>query len=218
MLNANGKLLAEAGKTREGNGVSSPSKWMMTLYAQINAPRGAEQRDEPQPGVVRSEYRRIIERIIGAHEGDVIAVADDAVLATFATPEEETGPECWGLRAAVTLMAEVAAMNRQRVAQDLLPCRVGIGLDCGSIPDDGIRRHPRLQVGLERHINRARRLSILNCQTPFPSIFLSGNAVQRIGTGNGYTIQNLGDVTVPEQAEPVAVYALMPGEETRESR
>lgn len=218
MLNTNGKLLTEADTAGESNGPGRPSKWMMTLYVQINAPRGEEQRDEPQPEVVQSDYRRIIERTIGAHEGDVIAVADDAVLATFVTPEENEGPRWQGLRAAVTVMAEVATLNRHRVAQDLLPYRVGIGVDCGSVPDNGFRRHPRLQVGLERHISRARRLSILNCQTPFPSIFLSGNAVQRIGTVNGYTIQNLGEVIVPDQPEPVAVYAVMPGEETKENR
>lgn len=213
MLNKNGKLLKEVDARGQSEGTSRPSKWMMTLYAQINTPRGKEPRDEPQPEIVRSKYRRIIEGTIGAHEGDVIAIADDAVLATFATPEEEPGPGWKGLRAAVTVMAEVATWNRHRVAQDLPPYRVGIGLDCGSIPDDGIRRHPRLQVGLERHISRARSLSILNCQTPFPSIFLSASAVDRIGTFNGYTIQHLGDITVPDQPEPVTVYALMPGED-----
>lgn len=216
MLKRNGKLLTGSDTAGEGNGASSPSKWMMTLYAQIDAPRHDEHHDEPQPELVRSEYRRIIEETIGAHEGDVIAVADDAVLATFAASEGETGKAWQGLTAAITLLVDLAVVNKQRVAQDLLPYRVGIGLDCGSIPDDGIRRHPRLQVGLQRHINRARRLSILNCQTPFPSIFLSGSLVQRIGTFNGYTIQNLGDETVPDQPEPVTVYALMPGKDGRD--
>lgn len=185
---------------------ASRQQWVTTLFVQFRL----SQADHGFGGAqCLANYRATLDQAIQDHGGDLVAMAEDAALAVF------SGYECAesyihdGLTAARTIMAEMSRANKERLAQDLPPLRVAIGLDAGILRSSSCRRHPRLDPGLEQFLHRARRLSDLNYQTPFPAIFASRAVVDSLDFGGSDTIHNLGDVFVEGQASPIVVYAII---------
>ena len=187
----------------------SGQRWVTTLFVQLAQPVSG---NGPYQDEILDEYRAIIERSIGHHHGDVVALSHDAALALFmgdGHPQEHTQD---GVNAATSLLDQIGQLNIQRLTQYLAPLRIGIGLDAGVLNVLGCNRHPLLDPGLEGYLKKVRRLSDLNCQTPFPAIFISHTVADRLNQDQRYSIQCLGDVFVENQADPIVVYALMNGE------
>lgn len=184
----------------------SREQWITTLFVQFRLSQTGQSFDRAR---CLTTCQATLEQAIQAHGGDVVAMADDAALAIFSGFERAGSHTQDGLTAAKAIMAEMSRTNKERLAQDLAPLRVAIGLDAGILRSTSYRRHPRLDPGLEQFLHRARRLSDLNYQTPFPAIFVSRAVVDSLDFGGPDTIQNLGDVFVEGQASPMVVYAII---------
>ena len=203
------RQLDETGNDNMGNeAVETPQKWVTTLFVQFNLV-GNQCEHTVSVREALDAYHAVIRQVIERHAGLLIASANDAVLALFENAEPADDHTHIGVSAAVATMEELAALNKQRLEQNLIPFRVGIGLDTGCIAADKIRCHPFMATALEEHIHKAKGLSRLNQQAPFPAIFISRNTLDGLHSRNGYHVQNLGETFVPNLPVPVSVYALM---------
>ncbi len=200
---------AETTTTIEDRAQPPPQRWTTALFVQLIRPPSGPIAHHQK---ALDEYHAIVERAVTHQCGDVVAVSSDAALAVFSGEGHPQDHVQFAVDAATSMLEQVAQLNGQRLAQGLAPLRIGIGMDAGVLTTSGFKRHPLLDPGLEGYLNKARRLSDLNCQTPFPAIFVSHSVVNRLDHNQRYSIQNLGDVFVENQADPIAVYALMSGE------
>jgi len=181
-------------------------RWVTALFVQF---RFFDTVDSQEREKVLDYYRAILEHAVGIHGGDVVALAIDAALAVFSGeghPQEHTRS---AMGAAALLMDRVAQANRQRLALNLIPLRLGIGVDAGMLTSSSCNRHPCLDPGLQQYLNKARGLSELNYQAPFPAVFVSHTVAGRLDYGEHYAVQNLGDVFVENLPDPLAVFAVM---------
>jgi hypothetical protein len=188
---------------------TTPAEAVTTMFVQVYIPGAGAlpmaAADCPDLGGVWS----MIESAVAACHGDVAVRRDDTMLAFFAAEKEAAGNVNTALDTAVSVMNEVTALNRRRLAQELSPLRVGIGLDAGFMPAERRPRTAGLARTLARHISQAKELSDLNRQTPFPAVFVSRSIVEGLARQNGYLVQNLGNVLVGNRCEPLAVYAIL---------
>lgn len=180
--------------------------WVTALFVQFRLSR-AENPSESKR--TTTQIHGLLTTSISAHHGDIVALAGDAALALFSGKAKRQSYVHDGVAAAEAIMSGFAEINGERLAQDLAPMRVAIGLDAGSLGTATCPRHPALDTGLEPFFKRARRLSDLNYQTPFPAIFASRAVVDNLDYAGPHAIQNLGDVFVDDQAAPMVVYAIL---------
>lgn len=141
------------------------------------------------------QYRRVIREVTEAFGGATAGLGDTQMLALF--PAQPTGRP---LRAALTMRAQLDLLSREAGADRRPPYRIGIGLHTGSA-----RPVARLAAG----VTEAASLSSLNQQAPFPALFVSEETVRALPETDGYHVHDLGLVDLPEQPEPLAVFALM---------
>lgn len=146
---------------------------------------------------------------MGAYRGDVVALSNQEALAVFTGSDASRQPIQNAVASASSMLDQVREGNMHRLAEDLTPLRLGIGLDAGSLTVSACNRHPRLDPALQDYVEKARKLSALNCQTPFPTVFVSHAVASNIDAAHRYAIQNLGSVFVEKLADPITVYALM---------
>lgn len=182
-------------------------RWVTTLfvtfrYSNNSAVNG---RDD---GLLR-QYHTILEQAVGPNRGDVVALSNHEALAVFTACDASHQPIQDAVASASAMLDQVRQGNLQRLAEDMTPLRLGIGLDAGRLNNSGCNRHPRLDPTLQEHIAKARRLSDLNCQTPFPTVFVSHAVASRIDSSQRYAVQNLGSIFIENHADPITVYALM---------
>lgn len=183
-------------------------QWVTTLFVQFRFSRSGRCVDR-DCGL--GQYQALLRQAISYHNGELVALASDAALALFSGSGPAQRHTRGGIESARAIMNDITEVNKERVAQDLAPVRVAIGLDAGVLRTTSCRRHPRLDPGLEQFLHRARRLSDLNYQTPFPAIFASRPVVDSLELGERHAIQNLGDVFVEGQTGRLVVYAIMDG-------
>ncbi|HSM58986.1 MAG TPA: hypothetical protein VK879_22715 [Candidatus Sulfomarinibacteraceae bacterium] len=190
------------------NGRQTDQKGIAILFAHIRAP-GLQRSAQMSAGnTALSEYKEVALRQVAAHGGHLLAEASDTVLALF-TAGHDKSPVKASVDTATSIMERVAVMNKQRLAQDLVPFRIGIGIDSGTVQTGRGLEPATTDSALERHVRMARGLSDLNQQTPFPAIFISENMAHSLNEYNGFHIQNLGDVFLNKRQHPITVYALL---------
>lgn len=188
-------------------------RWIVILFVQIHTSSGHNDVDTEAHAL--RQYQQQVEQQISACGGYIIGEGENMTLAMFSSDTAESVVQS-SIDTAVKLMNRLAAQNKQRLAQDLIPFRIGMGLDSNAVSICSQTAQIETWSGLEACIRQARSLCDLNRQTPFPAIFISQNTAAWLNGQQRYTIQNLGDVTVQRTGEPLAVYALMPGESARE--
>ncbi|MFW6184767.1 MAG: hypothetical protein ACOC8X_13285, partial [Chloroflexota bacterium] len=190
------------------NGRQTDQKGIAILFAHIQTPGWQYKEQVNRENNTLFEYKEVVLGRVASHGGHLLAEAADTVLALFAGRHEEPAVEA-SITTAASIMEQIAVMNKQRLAQDLVPFRIGIGIDAGIVPAGSQSAPDTINSALERHIRLARGLSDLNQQTPFPAIFISENMAAGLHERNGYHIQNLGDVFLDRQQKPIKVYALL---------
>jgi hypothetical protein len=161
-----------------------------------------------QDGVL-AHYRAMLQEAVADHNGDLVALSKDAGLAMFTGPGQPQQLIWNAVEAAASFLENAGAANCRRVAQNLSPLRLGIGLDGGHLPNSECNRHPRLEPGLQEYWHRARHLSELNYQAPFPALFISQAVADWLTENYGLTVQSLGNVSLDNQVAPLAVYAVL---------
>lgn len=195
---------------REGNepAADGPENELITfLFVRLNEIPGSEA-EETALADELAGYREIIEAVGGEFQAITrLLNASTALLLFRCTPGTET-PSRKGIQAAVTLRRRLEALNRQRLAAEAIPFRIGIGVHSDSLSLSLPDERQRLRI-LQASVRDAEGLCLLNRQAPFPAIFVSRKALQGLGGNNGYNVQNLGEAFVPNQSKALTVYALM---------
>jgi class 3 adenylate cyclase len=213
ILDRANRFLAESTGGVLSDPATESQQWIAILFIQIHASGSDAEGEVEDVSQALAHYVQLAEQQIRDSGGYVAAEGENIVLALFRarTPESVI---LTGIDAAVALMNRLTSQNKARLAQDLASFRIGIGLD-----SNAISVYPNTEIesnnGLEACIRQARNLCDLNRQTPFPAIFISRNTASRLNGQQRYTVQNLGDVTMHRTGEPLAVYALMPGDKAR---
>lgn len=180
-------------------------KWVTALFVQFRFLDG----DDRYQSAILNDCLARLEQIVGGCHGDVVALSHDAALALFSGtgyPHEHIQN---AVEAATRLREAVQALNAQRCSRNHSALRMGIGIDGGLLAASGYNRHPCLDPGLQIYLSKARRLSELNYQTPFPAIFVSPPVANGIQSDRYYAIQNLGSVAVEKHPDPLTVYAVI---------
>lgn len=180
--------------------------WITTLFVQFRFSRSGNHGHSKH---ALEDIRTLITKSISSHRGDVVALADDAALAVFSGNGERRRYAHDAVEASEAIMMGISEINRERLAQDLASLRVAVGLDAGRLKATSCPRHPALDPSLDPFFRRARHLSDLNYQTPFPAFFASREVVDSLDYDGRYGIQNLGDVFVDGQIAPLVVYAIL---------
>lgn len=200
-------------KVEQQAGLSTQSttaqRWIVILFVQIYASSSHNDIDTETEAEAVARYLQLVEQQISASGGYIVGEWESMALAMFIDDSAKSVVQT-GIDTAVKLMNRLTAENKERLAQDLVPLRVGIGLDSSAIPLNPNLAQMENRSRLEACIRQARNLCDLNRQTPFPAIFISQNIAACLNGQQHYTVQNLGDVTVPRSGELLAVYALMP--------
>lgn len=186
----------------------STSTWVTALFVQF---RFLEAESSRQSGALLDSLGARFEQIVNDLSGNVVALSRDAGFALFSGgghPQTDTRN---AVKTAERLMGEVERTNRQRMALDLCPIRLGIGITGGIEHDLACNRHPWLSPGIVSYMNRARQLSELNYQAPFPAMFISREVADSLNPAERDAVQSLGSVIVEDEVDPLAVYALLDG-------
>ncbi len=192
---------------------TASQQWIAILFIEIHVSSNDYEIKSEDVAQAFAHYIQLAKQQINASNGYIVGEGEHIVLAMFRDHTAEDVIRA-GTEAAVTLMNLLTSQNKKRLAQDLVPFRIGIGLDSNAI--SVTPNSPEISnIGLEACIRQARNLCDLNRQTPFPAIFISQNTASRLNGRRFYTVQDLGDVTIQRTGETLAVYALMPGDNAR---
>ena len=220
--------------SRQGNGtVNQNGEQETVLTAPASIPMGATQQNvtgvrsqvvtflfvrideipgsEPEAKTVADElaaYRQLIEEVGNTYQGITRMLNASSALLLFPARSVAAAPSRQGIDAAVALRQRLEALNRQRLGEQRIPFRIGIGVHTDTLVPFTVNEKQRL-TALQASIQDAEGLSLLNWQAPFPAIFVSKNAFRGLGDSNGYNVQSLGEVSAPNQAKALAVFALM---------
>lgn len=182
------------------------NQFVTFLFIQLNKIPGSE----PEGATLAfelAEYRNTIKRVGRENKAITRILSESAALMLFPCAANAEAPSRHGIHAAVTLRQQLEALNRQRLAEQQVPFRIGIGAHTDAFMTTPAKGRERL-LDLQASIENAEGLSQLNWQAPFPAIFVSENALQGLGT-SPYRVQNLGKAFAPNHTKPLTVYALM---------
>jgi len=184
---------------------SSGKKWMtaVVVHMQPIAPYATE---SPAVNPVLRSFKAIVRDVMADH-GALTEALGQATLGSVFHATGDNVQDVWhGIRAAFAVMEKLGDQNRLRSSQNRFPVRVGIGVHSGPTP----RGAPTQPLSaLAQNLSKAKGLSILNRQTPFPAIFISKNTLTRLDDGRGYLIQPLGEAPLQNLREAMPVYAMM---------
>lgn len=153
------------------------------------------------------EYGDILRAIISSHHGTIFQTETHETVALFAAPFTPHHATQAAL-AALALVRHITSVNERRLPFASKPIRLSIGLDSGDGP--ATRHQPLDRSGARRRLARARFLSELNQQTPFPAAFLSNNTFRLLSPMADWHVENLGATHTPNEPEQLEVYAIMP--------
>lgn len=180
-------------------------KWMTTVVVHMQ-PIAPYSPESPAADAVLQAFEAIVQNVMTEHGAKTEGLGQDTLAGVFRGTGENVQDAWKGIQAAFAIMEKLGEQNRQRRSQNRFPIRVGIGVHSGPSPQEAPAEH---FSALTKNVSKAEGLSILNRQTPFPSIFISKNTLRRLDGGRGYHIQPLGEAALHNQGEPTPVYAMM---------
>lgn len=191
----------------EQNGIGASTRVVTFLFVRIDEIPGSEPEAKSTADELAA-YRQLIEEVGNAYQGITRILNASSALMLFPARSVAAAPSRQGIDAAVALRQRLEALNRQRLSEQRIPFRIGIGVHTDTLVAFTGNEKQRL-IALHASIQDAEGLSLLNWQAPFPAIFVSRNAFRGLGGRNGYNVQSLGEVSAPNQAKALTVYALM---------
>ncbi|MCB0005191.1 MAG: HAMP domain-containing protein [Anaerolineales bacterium] len=158
-----------------------------------------------------NEYYEEMQDVINEHGGVINKFGGDSILALFGAPSAQPDHAQQSIRAAVGMMHRLGFLNQRRASRGLAPFNIGIGICTGEMVAGNLGSTERREFTvLGDTVNTASRLSDLNKETPFRSIFVSETVMREANDFQGWEADNMGPVFVKGKIEPVTVFALMP--------
>jgi adenylate cyclase len=186
------------GQSKEATVLFSDVRGFTTLTEELGA-QGTVQ--------LLNEYFTIMVDCIQAEGGMLDKFIGDAIMAIFGTPFAHEDDEDRGLRCACDMMAQLAKFNADRVARDLLPVDMGIGLNTGFVVSGNIGSPKRMDYTvIGDGVNLAARLESA-CKQYGAHILISEFTMDKLkGT---YRSREVDKVVVKGKTEPVGVYEIL---------
>ncbi len=154
-----------------------------------------------------NDYFTIMMESIQREGGLLDKFIGDAIMAAFGMPIAHDDDEDRGVRAAISMMTDLANWNRDRVERGLRPLDIGIGLNTDNVLAGNIGSPKRMGYTLIGDgVNLAARLESA-CKQYAAHILISENTSRRLkGT---YRIREIDRVVVKGKTKPVAIFEVM---------
>jgi adenylate cyclase len=154
-----------------------------------------------------NDYFTIMVDCIQREGGMLDKFIGDAIMAAFGMPVPGGDDEDRGMRAAISMLTELAEFNRGRTAEGKKPIDIGIGLNTDTVVSGNIGSPKRMDYTLIGDgVNLASRLESA-CKQYFARLLISENTFKRLrGT---YRIREIDWVVVKGKTEPVGVYEVL---------
>jgi adenylate cyclase len=154
-----------------------------------------------------NEYFTVMVECIQREGGMLDKFIGDAIMAVFGTPLAHEDDPDRGVRAAVAMMRDLRAFNRERATYGLKPIDIGIGLNTGQLVSGNIGSPKRMDYTvIGDAVNLAARLESA-CKQYGAHILISQNTLHQLrGT---YRTREVDAVIVKGKTEPVRVYEVL---------
>ena len=154
-----------------------------------------------------NEYFTVMVDCIQREEGMLDKFIGDAIMAVFGMPFAHDDDEDRGVRAAVSMIADLWEFNRAREERGLLPIDMGVGLNTDEVVSGNIGPPKRMDYTvIGDGVNLAARLES-GCKQYGARILISDNTFQKLrGT---YRSREVDKVVVKGKTEPVGVHELL---------
>jgi adenylate cyclase len=154
-----------------------------------------------------NEYFTVMVDCIQREEGMLDKFIGDAIMAVFGMPFIHDDDEDRGVRAAVSMIADLQVFNQEREARGQMAIDMGIGLNSDEIVSGNIGSPKRMDYTvIGDGVNLAARLESA-CKQYAARILISENTYKRLrGT---YRSREVDRVVVKGKTEPVGVYEVL---------
>lgn len=156
-----------------------------------------------------NEYYTLMQEVIEAHGGVINKFGGDSLLALFGAPHPCSHHAQKAIEAALAMTQRLAMLNEQRFLKGQQPIRIGIGINYGEMVMGNFGSEQRREYTvLGDSVNVAKRLSDLNKELPFESIFVSEATLRQINGRWAWQARDLGDVIFKGKQEATTVHAI----------
>ena len=154
-----------------------------------------------------NDYFTIMVDCITREDGMLDKFIGDAIMAAFGVPIAHKDDEDRAVRAAISMLTDLAAWNRERAAKGQLPVDMGIGLNTDTVVSGNIGSPKRMDYTMIGDgVNLASRLESA-CKQYSAKILISEHTFAKLrGT---YRIRDIDEVIVKGKTEPVGVYEVL---------
>lgn len=154
-----------------------------------------------------NDYFTIMVDCITREQGMLDKFIGDAIMAAFGVPLPHGDDEDRAVRAAISMLVDLAAWNVQRAAKGQLPVDMGIGLNTDNIVSGNIGSPKRMDYTLIGDgVNLAARIESA-CKQYAAKLLISEFTFKKLhGT---YRIRDIDDVIVKGKTEPVGIYEVL---------
>ena len=161
------------------------------------------------PGTVSllNEYFTIMEDCVNREGGLIDKFIGDAIMAVFGAPMSHDDNEDRAVRAAISMINDLAAYNRRRANEGKRPIEMGVGINTDSVVSGNIGS-PRMMdyTVIGDGVKLASRMEGL-CKPYGAKILVSGQTLSRLrGT---YRTRPIDFVVAKGKTEPAAVHEVM---------
>ena len=166
-----------------------------------------EELGPPATVALLNEYFTIMVDCIQRQGGMLDKFVGDSIMAIFGLPMAHDDDEDRAVRAAISMLQELAGWNAQRVSEGKKPVDIGIGLNTDNIVSGNIGSPKRMDYTvIGDGVNVASRLESA-CKQYSTHILMSEYTYRRLrGT---YRIRDIDRVVVKGKTEPVGVYEVL---------
>ncbi len=154
-----------------------------------------------------NEYFTIMVDCLRREGGTLDKFIGDAMMAAFGIPIAKGDDEDRAVRAAISMITELARWNEQRTGNGLAAIDMGVGLNTAEVVSGNIGSPKRMDYTMIGDgVNLAARLESA-CKQYHAKILISENTLRRLrGT---YRIRAVDRVVVKGKSEPVGIYEVL---------
>lgn len=186
---------------------------MTVLFSDIRGFTTFSEQGRPEDIVTQlNEYFSRMVDVLFRHQGTLDKFVGDMVMALFGAPLEDPDHADHALRAALTMVNELADLNRQWAAQGRPALDIGIGINSGEMVAGNIGSDTIMSYTvIGDAVNLGARLESLNKEYG-TRIIISAQTARRLK--GRYDLRPLGTVVVKGKSEAVAIFEVKPGEPT----
>ena len=154
-----------------------------------------------------NEYFSIMVNCIAAEGGMLDKFIGDAIMAEFGIPIPHGDDPDRAMRAAISMITELNALNQQRQSRGQKPIMIGIGLNTDAIVSGNIGSPKRMDYTvIGDGVNLASRLESA-CKEYSAQILCSENTYKKLR--GSYRAREIDLVVVKGKTQPVAVYEIL---------